>query len=116
MNFYEITTLIGFGSIIIAGIITCLLFAMDIDFPKFIIWIIAIPVCVVSLGMNICASPKDSSNNDSEYYESSPSSSGKCQFSGGCSREATSGAFCSYHKAYLDDAYEDVYNTLESMR
>ena len=53
------------------------------------------------------------SDGGSSNYESSGST---CKYSGGCSRKATSGAFCSYHKKYLDDAYKEVTNTLEGLR
>lgn len=76
MNFFEITTFVALGSIIIAGIITILFHAMDID-RKWIIWVIAIPVCVISLGMNFAASPKGN-NNDDDILTRNPANRCEC--------------------------------------
>lgn len=61
------------------------------------------------------SSGSSSSYSSGSSYSNSYSSSKKCQYSEGCNSIATHGSFCSYHKNYLDDIYNDLLDTLNSL-
>ena len=71
--------------------------------------------CLSSAAKKSSSSSSGSSYGSSSksYSSSSSSGSGTCKFKEGgqyvCSSKATNGSYCSYHKKYLDDAYNSLF-------
>ncbi len=82
---------------------------------KVLMLVMMMVLCITVCGCSNSSSRKSSGSSYSTSYGSSSSYSDSyetCKFKEGgkyvCNSKATSGAFCSYHKSYLDDAYNSL--------